>query len=795
MHDSRTLWLLPSMLLILAACQDPSIHDVGPPYDPASWDIVPLPSKLEVRPGRPFYFGKGTPVVGLPDAEGAAEKEAQRLREYIEAGTHWTVPSSSDTGTGQLLSLALDPSLEASFGSEGYRLEIGEHRIELRARTADGLFYGGQTLRQMLSPSLASAKPRPHFKGNAFAQGLIEDAPRFGWRGMHLDVGRYFFAVEDIKSFLDCLAFYKFNVFHWHLTEDQGWRIEILKYPRLTEVGAFRKSSPLIGDRQRPDGKPYGGFYTQDEIREVVAYAAELKIDVMPEIELPGHSLAAIAAYPELGNPEFSQGLEVGTRWGVHPNILNPSEATLGFYEDVFEEVLGLFPFEFVHIGGDEAPKTQWEQSPTAQARMQELGIEDEHGLQAWFVAHFERYLSERGRRLVGWDEIQEGGLPQGATMMVWRGWHYGVEAARKGHDVIMAPTSHTYFDYYQGDPAHEPEAIGGLLTLEHVYSFEPIPEELSEEEARHVLGAQAQLWSEYLPSWEQVEYMASPRMQALSEVLWSPKEARDWTGFQSRLTRQLAHLDARGVNYRIPVPVPALDAIFFRDSIEVSPGQLFESNGSPLGSWMVHTRDGSQPTLQSERLGKTFELSESSTLQVARMQRRERLSRPASIRFVKLSKELPIPGSMDLVPGLWRQVFSGVQAKAIPDFAELLGAGEPAGKGGWRVQAPTAVSAVALDGLEGQDRFAVRFSGWIQVSQEGVYRFRIGSDDGSRITIAGIPVVDLDGPHGHLTKTGRVQLPAGLWPFEVGYFDAGGAESLELEIEGPGGWSFLRKP
>jgi hexosaminidase len=384
---------------------------------------------------------------------------------------------------------------------------------------------------------------------------LVEDSPRFRWRGMHLDVARHFMPREFVLRYIDLLALHRMNSFHWHLTEDQGWRIEIRKYPRLTEVGAWRTET-LVGRMTSDpaarvyDGTRHGGSYTQEEIREVVEYARRRFINVVPEIEMPGHSQAAIAAYPELGNT--GDTLPVWTHWGVTPNILNVEESTIRFMQDVLTEVLELFPGPFIHIGGDEAPKTQWEQSPRAQARMRELGLANEEELQSWFIRRMDAFLVERGRRLVGWDEILEGGLAPNATVMSWRGTSGGLAAARAGHDVVMAPTSHTYFDYYQSrDRESEPLAIGGFLPLDTVYAFEPIPAELEPRFHHHILGAQGQVWTEYMKTPSHVEYMAFPRVAALAEVVWTPKERRDVADFRERLATHLRRLDALGVNYR----------------------------------------------------------------------------------------------------------------------------------------------------------------------------------------------------------------------------------------------------
>jgi len=380
----------------------------------------------------------------------------------------------------------------------------------------------------------------------------IEDYPRFSWRGMHLDVGRHFMPKEFIKKYIDLIALHKMNTFHWHLTEDQGWRIEIKKYPRLTQIGAWRKETIAGHFSKKPmkfDGIAHGGFYSQDDIREIVEYAHRRYVTVVPEIEMPGHSQAAIVAYPELGN--LSEKLPMRTYWGVDENILNADESTILFMQDILTEVLGLFDSEFIHIGGDEAPKKQWEQSTKAQARIKELGLKDEHELQSYFIKRMDTFLTSKGRRLIGWDEILEGGLAPGATVMSWRGEKGGITASKAGHDVVMATTDYTYFDYYQGDPKMEPLAIGGYLPLQKVYSYNPIPAGMSKEQAKHILGAQGQVWTEYISTPKKAEYMAFPRACALSEVLWTPMEKKDYNNFIDRLDIHLKRLDILDVNFR----------------------------------------------------------------------------------------------------------------------------------------------------------------------------------------------------------------------------------------------------
>jgi len=428
--------------------------------------------------------------------------------------------------------------------------------VQVRAFQEPGLFYAIQSLRQLLPADVYRSAPvgTPEWRMPCVE---IEDMPRFGWRGAHLDVCRHFMPKSFIKKFIDLLALHRMNTFHWHLTDDQGWRIEIKRYPRLTEVGAWRKES-LVGhyrhSMENPiyDGKPHGGFYTQQDIREIVAYAQERFVNVLPEVEMPGHAQAAIAAYPELGNT--GQPVEVDTKWGIRENVFNANESTIVFLQNVLEEVLALFPSEFIHVGGDECPKRQWRESPEAQARMRELGLANEDELQSYFIRRMDTFLTQKGRRLLGWDEILEGGLAPNATVMSWRGEEGGIAAAKAGHDVVMAPNTYTYLDYYQSeDREGEPLAIGGYVPLEKVYHYEPIPAALAREAAHHVLGAQGQLWSEYMPDYRQVEYMAYPRLCALAEVVWTPPQRKDYQEFLSRLAHHLKRLDALDVNYHKP--------------------------------------------------------------------------------------------------------------------------------------------------------------------------------------------------------------------------------------------------
>jgi len=541
-------------------------------------DLVPAPAKL-VKSDGVFTLGLLTRLV----ATGEARAIAERLREDLRPATGLPLPLA-ERGETDAIRLILDPK-SADLGEEGYRLVVKPDRVEIRASKAAGLFYGTRTLLQ-LCPVAIFRQARVQDIRWTLPCVAIEDQPRFAWRGSHLDVARHFMPKHFIKRHLDLMALHKLNVFQWHLTEDQGWRIEIKKYPRLTEVGAWRRETVipefgrLISERPnqlRFDNTPHGGFYSQDDVREIVRYAADRFITVVPEIEMPGHCRAALAAYPELGNNP-GQPVEVATWWGVFDTIYNVNDRTLQFNKDVLTEILDLFPSRFIHIGGDEVPKSEWARSPEALKRMKELGLVPQetslgdlqnyrnekgqpaehpalHQLQSWFVGQMDAFLAARGRRLIGWDEILEGGLAPGATVMSWRGETGGIAAARAGHDVVMAPAPYTYLNNYQFEPPRPELFAAGngrpTLTLAKVYGYEPVPSGLNAEETRHVLGAQAEMWTEYLPTPARVEDMAWPRLAAFAEVCWAPKESRDFRGFLDRLNVHLKRLDALDVNYR----------------------------------------------------------------------------------------------------------------------------------------------------------------------------------------------------------------------------------------------------
>lgn len=417
---------------------------------------------------------------------------------------------------------------EPSLGNEGYKLVVDEKGVSISANTGAGLFYGVQTLFQLFPDSKEITLP--------FV--TISDQPRFAWRGLHLDVGRHFFSVDFIKGYIDLMSHFKLNTFHWHLTEDQGWRIEIKKYPKLQEVAAYRKETLVGHGKSEPkkyDGIKHGGFYTQDEIREVVAYASAHHVTIVPEIEMPGHATAALAAYPHLGCT--GGPYEVITSWGVFKDVFCAGkETTFQFLQDVMDEVIPLFPGKYIHIGGDECPKDNWNKCPNCKKRMTVEKLKDTHELQSYFIQRMEKYINAKGKSIIGWDEILEGGLAPNAAVMSWRGEEGGIAAAQQNHDVVMTPTQWLYFDYYQNTSKTEPPGIGGYVPLSKVYSYEPVPAQLTGEQAKHILGTQANLWTEYIPTEEHAEYMVYPRAIALAEIAWSSKDQRNYDDFIKRL-------------------------------------------------------------------------------------------------------------------------------------------------------------------------------------------------------------------------------------------------------------------
>jgi hexosaminidase len=536
----KILYFIMACLILLSGCKNSSL----PVSDMA---IIPAPVSIKSLKGK-FVFSDKTRII-----------LSQQGDDIKLAADFLAMLVKNPTGLELKIMNGNKPSIRSVFmkidttviNNEGYILTVTEKKIVIGAKSAAGLFYAVQTLRQLMPVEVETP---------AIVKGIvlsvpaceIKDQPQFAYRGMLLDVGRHLFPVEYIKRYIDMIALHKMNTFHWHLTEDQGWRIEIKKYPLLTEIGAFRKETLVGHGGKRPfvyDGTRYGGFYTREEVKEIVEYAENRFVTVIPEIEMPGHALAALAAYPGLsctGGP-----FEVYPRWGVVEDVYCAGkEETFNFLEDILTEVMDLFPSEYIHIGGDECPKVRWEKCPFCQKRIRQEGLRDENELQSYFIRRIEKFVLSGGRRIIGWDEILEGGLAPEATVMSWRGTAGGIAAAKQKHDVIMTPSRYVYLDYYQCEPEGQPLAIGGYLPLERVYSYNPMPEELTPGEQKYILGVQGNLWTEYIPTPEHMEYMAFPRAFAIAESGWTPARLKDFEDFLARLGVLKKRYDTIGINY-----------------------------------------------------------------------------------------------------------------------------------------------------------------------------------------------------------------------------------------------------
>jgi hexosaminidase len=713
--------------------------------------IIPKPAKMEAKSGS-FYLNPKTKIVveaKLDEGLAVGEELASKLRQAT--GYPFELLKADGKKYRNSIALRTSDSL-AKLGNEGYLLSVDKDLVKIEALAPAGLFYGVQSLYQLLPPQIEASRATAGISWSVPCV-RIEDRPRFLWRGVHLDVSRHFFPKDSVKKYIDYLAMYKMNTFHWHLTEDQGWRIEIKKYPKLTEIGAWRRETMY-------DGIPHGGFYTQDEIREVVDYARKHFITVVPEIEMPGHSQAALASYPELscsGGP-----FRVGIEWGVIYDVYCAgNEKTFEFLQDVLSEVIDLFPGEFVHIGGDEVPKLRWQNCVKCQARIKAEGLANENELQSYFVKRIERFLNAKGKRLLGWDEILEGGLAPNATVMSWRGIVGGIEAAKSGHDVVMTPTSHCYFDYYQG-LFDEPKAIGGYLPIEKVYSYEPVPAELTAEEARHILGAQANIWTEYMPDFQQVEYMLLPRLLALSEAVWSKKELRNYQDFSRRIVPHYERLAAKEVNFRLPPPegLGGRKVITGPTTVTVNP---------PFPQAEVHyTLDGTEPTRESPLLTQpqSINIAGSAILKARTILPSGRMSRVAKTGFSLIDPEQN---------GLEYAYYEGSWFR-LPDLAAL----SPVKTG--RVFDITLEPAGSRE-----NNFALLFKGFVQIDKPGEYTFTVISDDGALIVIGNTEIVRNDGLYGIKEVRGKITLEAGKYPLKISYFQKSGERNLEILCEGPG--------
>lgn len=578
---SRAPWLSSCVMLGMSALQVQAADTTSAPT------LIPLPANYQADGGKDFVLKHSARVGGNDDA---ARRAAAQFVTLLKQNGGPTLAVADNAGKAQIR-FRLDPS--ATNTAEGYALKVSNTGIDISAGDDVGLFYGAVTAAQLLTGNTPGH----------VAAATINDTPRFPWRGFMLDSARHFQSMDEIKKLLDAMAQHKLNTFHWHLTDDQGWRMEIKRYPKLTEVGSCRVP---LGDAGRNaatgEARQYCGYYTQEQIREVIAYAAERHIQVIPEIDVPGHATAAIVAYPELGTTE--QKLVIDNQWGVFPNLFNTEEATFQFLENVLEEVIEMFPSKYVHVGGDEAVKDQWIASKRVQERMRELGAKDEMEMQSHIIKRLEKFLEQHDRRLIGWDEILEGGLPPEATVMSWRGTEGGLKAASEGHDVVMSPVTHMYMDYLQTESPNEPPGRPTTITLQKAYEFEPVPADLAADKRSHILGLQANMFNEHTRNDQNLEHNLFPRLAAVAETGWSPQDKRSFSNFLQRLPRQLQRYQAMNIAYaKTPFQVD------MQDKGEHSTGAVQVSLNNPLGYPVHYTVDGSAVTASSPLYAQPLQL------------------------------------------------------------------------------------------------------------------------------------------------------------------------------------------
>ncbi len=740
---------LIGLLLVMSGCSKKQGDSVP---------VIPVPLKVELQEGS-FKLGPDTKIyydVGTPRVEQAAKWLQEKLRRVTGLPLPMEVTPALPE---QVTAIHFERSRYTELGKSGYQLVADSSRVRIRAMDGAGMFYAAQTLLQLLPPEVFSDSLQTGIDWELPAVH-ITDLPRFPWRGAHLDVSRHFFPKEFIKRYIDILAMHKLSFFHWHLTDDQGWRIEIKKYPKLTSVGAWRVERPGVPwnerePQQEGETPTYGGFYTQEDIREIVAYAESRFITIVPEIEMPAHAVAALAAYPQFSCTGGPFTVMPGGYWPITNIFCAGKDSTFTFLEDVLDEVAQLFPGKYIHIGGDEAFKDNWETCADCQKRIREEGLKDEAELQSYFIRRIEKILLARGKRLIGWDEILEGGLAPEATVMSWRGTRGGIEAAKSGHDVVMSPTSHCYFDYYQGKYA-EPPAFGNFLPLEKVYEFEPIPDELNKDQRWHILGAQANLWTEYMPTTEQVEYMLLPRIAALAEVVWSAKEKRDLADFRSRLNVQFDRYVAAGYTFRVPPPGVQKLITVFSDSARVE-------LEAPCDGCEIRTAEG---------IFQPYTVRQDTSLTAWTRMPNGRQSHPVQLHFFRIDPENNglraqiYEGRIDSLQQLDSLELSREEWVDYPDLAQM--------------QTP-------------EEWFAVRFSGFLEVPADGDYTFTLVSDDGSRLYLAAEAngekklLIDHDGFHRKSEKQAGIALKKGRVPFELQYFQGWGDRTLRIDWQGPG--------
>lgn len=703
----------------------------------ADYRVVPLPNEITPMEGKAFTLDNRVKIL-YPEGDADMQRNAGFLAGYVLESTGKTLAVEAGATGSHAIVLRLGLQTE---NPEAYLLEVNEDQVTITGSSAAGVFYGIQTLRKSLPVAKDAQVVLPPVR--------VNDAPRFAYRGMMLDVCRHFFSLDSVKRYIDMLALHNINRFHWHLTDDQGWRIEIKKYPQLTQIGSQRKETVIGRNSGKYDGIPYGGYYTQEEAREIVAYAKDRYITVIPEFEMPGHMQGVLAAFPELGCT--GGPYDVWTQWGVSEDVICAgNDKSLELIKDVLAELIEIFPSEYIHVGGDECPKTRWEKCPKCQAKIRQLGLKDdkehtaEQRLQSYIITEAEKFLNAHGRKIIGWDEILEGGVAPNATVMAWRGAGEGVKAAKMRHDVIMVPTTYFYFDYYQTNILdEEPLAIGGYVPIEKVYSFEPYQKELTAEENKHIIGLQANLWTEYITSFRHVEYMVLPRMAALSEIQWTQPQFKDYGDFLERMPKMFDIYDIYGYNYARHLF--DVKANFLPDTVA---GTLTVTLSTLDGANIHYTLDGTKPSANSPKYTGPLTLKENCTFKAAairpagssRVYTAEINLNKASLKPIALLQPLKAPyifnGALNLVDGLTGDAnyktgrwiaFYGNDMEAVIDFKQ-----------------PTEISSVEIHTCVEKGDWVFDARGFsVAVSDDGKNFTAVASED--------YPVATPDSPNGVL--------------------------------------------
>ena len=705
----------------------------------ADYRVVPLPNEITPMEGKAFTLDNQVKIL-YPEGDADMQRNAGFLAGYVLESTGKTLAVEAGATGSHAIVLRLGLQTE---NPEAYLLEVNEDQVTITGSSAAGVFYGIQTLRKSLPVAKDAQVVLPPVR--------VNDAPRFAYRGMMLDVCRHFFSLDSVKRYIDMLALHNINRFHWHLTDDQGWRIEIKKYPQLTQIGSQRKETVIGRNSGKYDGIPYGGYYTQEEAREIVAYAKDRYITVIPEFEMPGHMQGVLAAFPELGCT--GGPYDVWTQWGVSEDVICAgNDKSLELIKDVLAELIEIFPSEYIHVGGDECPKTRWEKCPKCQAKIRQLGLKDdkehtaEQRLQSYIITEAEKFLNAHGRKIIGWDEILEGGVAPNATVMAWRGAGEGVKAAKMRHDVIMVPTTYFYFDYYQTNILdEEPLAIGGYVPIEKVYSFEPYQKELTAEENKHIIGLQANLWTEYITSFRHVEYMVLPRMAALSEIQWTQPQFKDYGDFLERMPKMFDIYDIYGYNYARHLF--DVKANFLPDTVA---GTLTVTLSTLDGANIHYTLDGTKPSANSPKYTGPLTLKENCTFKAAairpagssRVYTAEINLNKASLKPIALLQPLKAPyifnGALNLVDGLTGDAnyktgrwiaFYGNDMEAVIDFKQ-----------------PTEISSVEIHTCVEKGDWVFDARGFsVAVSDDGKNFTAVASED--------YPVATPDAPSGVLAR------------------------------------------